>query len=122
MTLGTYIWGIRIINLVSFCALALVIYFVDPEAGILGLGLFYLILFFALGGIFNLILLGIRRMFLGQEQTLASVALSFRQGILLSLLAVTLLFLQSFRLLFWWDGLLVAFGVFLIEFYFLSKK
>ena len=56
------------------------------------------------------------------EMHIANVALSFRQGILLALLAVGLLILQSFRMLVWWDALLVVAGVFLIELYFLSKN
>jgi hypothetical protein len=121
MTLKSYVWGIRIINLISLCALALVFYFIDPKAGMLGVILFYVILFFALSGIFNLILLRIREFFLGQEESVANVSLSFRQGILLALLVIALLVLQSLRALFWWDGLLVAGGIFLIELYFLTK-
>jgi len=48
--------------------------------------------------------------------------LSLRQGMLLSLLACGLLFLQSFRILVWWDGLLLLAGIFLIELYFLNKN
>lgn len=122
MTLKSYVWGLRVINLISLSALALVIYLVDPESGFLAIGLFYVILFFALSGVFNTVLLGLRRIFLGQERSLESVSLSFRQGILLSLLVIVLLILQSLRLLFWWDGLLVVLGIFLIELYFLSKS
>lgn len=121
MTLKSYIWGLRGINLISLSVLVLVIYFVDPEAGVLGLIIFYLVLFFALSGVFNLILLTLRNLFLGHERALLSVSLSFRQGILLGALGTALLFLQSFRLLFWWDAFLVAFGIFLVELYFLSK-
>lgn len=123
MTLRTYIWGLRIVNVVSFSALALVIYFIDPfKSGVLGVAVFYLILFFALSGVLNLFLLWLRKSTLGGEAAFSSLALSFRQGILLSLFVVGLLILQSFRLLLWWDGLLLLGGIFVIEFYFLSKS
>ncbi|MFZ5982275.1 MAG: hypothetical protein ACOYS2_01735 [Patescibacteria group bacterium] len=123
MTLRSYIWGIRIINLISLCALSLVIYFVDPEkAGFFGLVAFYCALFFFLAGFLNLMLLWIRRLGLGSEAALSSLRLSFRQGILLAILFIGLLILQSFRALFWWDALLLAGAIFLVEMYFLSKE
>ncbi len=123
MTLRSYIWGLRIINLISLSALALVIIFIDPEkSGVLGIAIFYAVLFFALSGLFNLILLWIRRSTLGSEAAFSSVNLSFRQGILLAIFVVGLLILQSFRILVWWDGLLLLGGVFLVELYFLSRK
>jgi len=122
MTLKSYIWGMRIVTLFSIIALGLVINYVDPEAaGIIGKALFYLILFFALGGLFNLLLLWFRRKITHSENAYAQVGLSFRQGLLLSSLAVGMLLMQSFRVLVWWDGLLLLAGIFLIEFYFLSR-
>ena len=123
MTLRSYIWGIRIINLISLCALSLVVYFVDPEkAGFFGLVAFYFALFFFLSGFLNLMLLWIRRLGLGSEAALSSLKLSFRQGILLATLLIGLLILQSFRALFWWDALLLVGAIFLVEMYFLSKE
>ncbi len=55
------------------------------------------------------------------ETAFYNVGLSFRQGVLLSMLCVGLLILQGLRMLVWWDGLLLVGGVFLIEFYFLSR-
>jgi len=51
-----------------------------------------------------------------------NIILSLRQGILLALLATSLLVLQGLRMLLWWDGLLTVAGVFLIELYFLSRE
>jgi len=83
--------------------------------------LFYLAVFFVLSGIFNLILLFIRRIFLGHEMAVENIELSFRQGILLAIIAIGILILQSYQMLVWWDALLVVAGVFLIELYFLSR-
>jgi len=123
MTLKSYIWGIRAVTLFSIAALGLIVYYVDPEAtGTVGKALFYLVLFLVLSGLFNLILLRLRKKITTSENALAQVGLSFRQSTLLSLLAIGLLVMQSFRVLVWWDGLLFLAGIFLIELYFLSKE
>jgi len=125
MTLGAYIWGMRLIVILSLSAFIMVISFVDPDtAGLPGKMLFYLSLFFALSGLFNLFLLWLRKRLTLADAKAASfnIRLSFRQGILLSIFAVGLLVMQSFRVLVWWDGLLLLVGIFLIELYFLSRE
>ena len=123
MTLKSYIWGIRIITLISLVALGVVIYYVDPEnSGLIGILLFYLVAFFVLSGIFNLILIFLRRKLLGSEMAVKNIDLSFRQGILLAVMIIAIMILQSYRMLIWWDALLVIAGVFLIELYFLSRE
>ena len=123
MTLKSYIWGIRIITLISLVALGVVIYYVDPEnSGLIGILLFYLVAFFVLSGIFNLILIFLRRKLLGSEMAVKNIDLSFRQGILLAVMIIAIMILQSYRMLIWWDALLVVAGVFLIELYFLSRE
>lgn len=123
MKLKFYIWGMMLISLVSLIAFYLVAENVDPtKSGAAGKSLFYLILFFFLSGLFNLLLLLTRRAFLGGELAVHGLSLSLRQGILLAVLAVALLILQSYRMLVWWDGLLTLAGIFLIELYFLSRK
>lgn len=123
MKLKSYVWGMGLISLVSLVAFYFTAINIDPAAsGVAGKALFYLVLFFFLSGFFNILLLGARRAFLGNEMVFHGISLSLRQGILLSVLAVALLILQSQRVLFWWDGLLVLAGIFLIELYFLSRK
>jgi hypothetical protein len=123
MTLKSYLWGMRIIALVSLAALAVVVFCVDPDtSGTIGKSIFYFVLFFAFSGILNLFLIFSRRKIMGGETALATIGLSFRQSILLSLLVVGLMIFQSFRILVWWDGLLLAAGIFIIELYFLSRK
>ena len=122
MTFRAYIWGIRIMTLFSFFALGAVIIYVDPQnSAWVGVVLFYLTAFFSISGIFNLLLLFIRQKLLGEEMAVESVGLSFRQGILLTSITIGILILQSFRVLVWWDALLVVAGVFLVELYFLSR-
>lgn len=123
MTLKTYIWAVRLITLISIVAFFGVVKFVDPEkSGFLGQLIFYGVLFFMLSGFFDLSLLFLRKRLLGGEAAIGTLGLSFRQAILLAILCVVLLILQSFRMLFWWDGILAVAGIFLAELYFLSRS
>lgn len=123
MTLKSYLWGMRLVALISLAALAFVVFYVDPDtSGAIGKVIFYFVLFFAFSGILNLFLIFSRRKIMGSETALATIGLSFRQSILLSLFVVSLMVFQSFRMLVWWDGLLLAAGIFIIELYFLSRK
>ncbi len=122
MTLRSYLWGIRISAFLSVATWLAVVYNIDPEeTGLAGQALFYVSFFLALAGIFILFLTWIRRKILGKEWISAHLGMSFRQGVLLSFLASALLVFQSFRILTWWDGLLLVAGIFIIELYFLSK-
>ena len=123
MTLISYLWVVKIVTLFSFIALTLVVYFVDPEkTGWAGKTIFYLVLFFALSGLLNLILTKLRKIWGGEKAVILNISLSSRQSVLLSIILVGILFLQSLRILVWWTGLLLAVGVFLVELYFLSRK
>ena len=123
MTLRSYVWGMRLITLLSIFALAYVVVYFDPESsGIFGKIYFFTALFFSSSGVFNLILIALRRKLIGEEKGIGNLGISFRQGILMAILLVALMILQSFRLLVWWDGLLAVAGVFLIELYFLSRS
>lgn len=124
MTLKSYLWGIRISALASFGAWVLVVKQVDPEkSGITGILLFYASTFLFLAGLLILFFTWIRRK-TGRDDKIAFAYLgvSFRQGILLSLLSIALLVLQQYKMLTWWDGALVIAGVFLVELYFLTRK
>lgn len=122
MTLKSYLWGMRISTALSIAAWIAVVYNVNPEAtGIVGQILFYLSLFLALAGIFILFITWSRRKILGSDWAFVHLGMSFRQGALLSVLAISLLIFQSFGILTWWDGLLTVAGIFIIELYFLSR-
>jgi hypothetical protein len=123
MTLKSYIWGIRLVALVSLIVLGLVTFYVNPESqDIAGKVFFYLTLFFFLSGIFNLMMLKARERMMRDGGILENISLSFRQGVLLAMMAIGLLILQSLRALVWWDASLVVAGIFLIELYFLSRN
>jgi len=123
MTIRAFRWGIRSSTFISLFSLTLVIYNIDPEkAGNIGKILFYLSLFLFLSGIFILFLMWLRRKSGEEKMALVKVEMNFRQGILLALLVIVLLFLQNLKILVWWDGLLATAGIFLIELYFLSRR
>jgi hypothetical protein len=122
MTLRTYFRGMKLIMFLSLVAWGLVIYSVDPEkAGIAGQVMFYASMFLTIAGIFILSLTWVRRRARDEETPFVYVGMSFRQGTLLAFLAVTLLVLQNFKVLTWWDGLLLVAAIFLMELYFLSR-
>lgn len=122
MTLKSYLWGMRISTLLSFFAFCLVVCYTDPEkSGIPGKFIFFLTLFLLFSGVITIFLTWLRRTFGKEGVIFSELGMSFREGILLSLLLIVLLVLQSFRILVWWDGLLAVAAIFLIELYFLSK-
>ena len=123
MTLRSYIWGMRIAVLFSIIALGSALCFIDPEAsGVPGKILVFLILFFTLSGIFNLILLYLRRHVTTTENSSEKINLSFRQGLLLSVFFTGLLAMQGEKILIWWSALLLLAGVFLMELFFITRK
>lgn len=124
MTLKPYLWGIRISTVISFAACALVIKQVDPEkTGVMGQLLFFASAFLFLSGMFVLFFTWIRKASSGSEDdALAYIGVSFRQGILMALLVCLLLLLQQYRMLTWWDGALTVAGIFLVELYFLTRR
>lgn len=123
MTLRSYIWGMRIAVLFSIIALGFAAYFIDPEtSGIPGKALFFLITFFTVSGILNLLLLRMRRGVTTAENSSDKINLSFRQGILLSIFFTGILIFRGEGLLVWWSALLLLSGVFLLELFFVTRK
>ena len=117
-----YLWLIRIIGILSLSALVFIITQSEPERDVWIKIFFYLAFFLFLGSLFNLFLLRLRRRMMLGELVGENIILSLRQGILLALLATSLLVLQGLRMLLWWDGLLAVAGIFLVELYFLSDR
>ena len=113
---------VRIISLFSFFVLVFIITQIDPEKNWQSKMFFFAAFFFALCGVLNLFFLRLRRKNMREEMLGENIILSFRQSILLAILATGLLFLQSLRMLAWWDGMLVMAGIFLVELYFLSRE
>jgi hypothetical protein len=117
-----YLWLMRIIGLSALVVLVFMITQSEPEKDIWTRIFFYLAFFFFLSALFNLFLLRLRKRRMRGELVGENIILSLRQGILLALLATSLLVLQGARMLLWWDGLLAVAGIFLVELYFLSNQ
>lgn len=123
MTLKLYLWSLRVFSLLFGAALGFIVFYIDIEKyGVAALTGFYASFFLTFSGMFILALTQLRKYFSGGILTSGQLSASFRQGILLAMTAVALLFLQSLRMLAWWDGLLVAAGVLLIELHYLTKR
>lgn len=123
MTLKSYLWGIKISTAVSFAAWILVVKQIDPEkSGAIGQLLFFVSSFFFLSGLFILFFTWLKKRAMDEDGEFSHLGVSFRQGILMSLLVCLLLFFQQYRILTWWDGALTVAGILLIELYFLTRK
>lgn len=122
MTLKSYLWGLRIIALISIVSWVTVVVNIDPEASVFaGQGLFFASMFAMLSSMLTLFFTWTRRRMAGGENAFVHLGMSLRQGILISLLVIVLLIFQRIQILVWWDGLLLAGGFFLIELYFLTR-
>ncbi len=109
---------------VALCCLAfvIIIYTVDPaKASNFDFVLFYSGLLLSLTGIFAIIGL-IFRGHLSNEPNHKKVINSFRQAVWFSALVVFFLFLQSRRILTWWNLILFVLFLTLLEFFFISHK
>lgn len=123
MTLRLYLWGLKIGALVSLIGWLVVIFNVDPlKDGPIGLVLFYGSLFLFLATILIVLFTAFRKPADSGETDARYLQISFRQGLLLATLGIIFLVMQSYRVLVWWDGLLVIAGMLLIELYFLMKQ
>ncbi|MBU2524750.1 hypothetical protein KKG71_06180 [Patescibacteria group bacterium] len=116
-----YLTALVVAACVSWSAFCLVLSKLDPPlegASKLGLVLFFISLFFALVASLSLLVYSVRKYVTLQKENALNI--SIRQGILLSILATSILFFQHLRILNWWSGILLISTIILIEFYFSS--
>jgi len=123
MSLRAYIWSLILSTLLALGAWLFVLFNIDPyEAGIVGQVLFYFSFWIFLLGIWVNILVWLRVKFLGGENAIETMGLSFRQGFLLATLIVLIIILNAIGYFTWWICLLVIAGIFLVELFFLSRE
>ena len=123
MTLRRYLTFIAVGTGISWLAWLLVLFRVSPDqVGGWGVALFFISLFMTLWGTLTLLGMVVRFLFLKQEIIYYQVLNSYRQGAFASLILVLILVLQSFRILAWWNALLLVVGLSVVEYYFLSKQ
>jgi hypothetical protein len=94
----------------------------DPFTdGTLALTLFFMTLFFAVSASLAVIGFYIRIWWRRNEIYYQHISVSFRQGIFLSFGVCCILAFQSFRVLTWWDALLIGIAIVLVEVIALAK-
>jgi len=120
MKLSYYLFLMAAAAVLSFAACVLIIFNTDPfSSGIFWLILFYLALFFGLSATLSVVGFLIRIKISGDNDPYFKIVRkSFRHSILFSFLLIGALFLQSERLLNWWNMtiLILAFVFFELSF------
>ncbi|MDD5084131.1 MAG: hypothetical protein PHT88_04380 [Candidatus Moranbacteria bacterium] len=119
MSLQGYLLGLKMSTLFAFSAWAGVVLYIDPEtAGMFGRSLFFITLFLWLSGALTLILTWLQRRWCDDERAARSLGSNMRQSVFVACLLLTLLTLQYFKVLAFWNGLLIGVAFLLIELYF----
>ncbi len=128
MNLPVYLAGLVFaVLLAGGCLTAILVYLNPISSDLLVFILFYLSLFIGSSGVITLIGFFIRRISrrrrasLPIEQAIHNLEVSFRQGLLLSIILIVTLILQSNRILTWWYLLILVGAIGLIEWW-LSKR
>jgi Na+/melibiose symporter-like transporter len=123
MTHHRYLSIIASAGAVSWIAWIMVINKLDPfESTGLALGLFYISLLFALTCTFSVVGFYFRVWLNKNEIYYSHINIAFRQGFLLTLIALGCLTFQLLGVLTWWSGLLFIACVTMVEFYFMAKQ
>ncbi|MEK7508673.1 MAG: hypothetical protein AAB568_02345 [Patescibacteria group bacterium] len=124
MTLRHYLIVMGGATLICWFAWALVLMNTNPfEATFLVYLIFYASFFVSLVGTLSTVVLVIQIWLLKQEGPhFRQVKKTFRQGIFLSTLLIVALFLQSQRLLSWWNIILLIMAFTFFELFFITSK
>jgi len=112
------LFGFILFGLVLTC----IVLRLNPQQGVLVIALFYFSLIAVISCFFSLINFYIRRKLRNNEIYFANIKVSFRQSFILAIFVGITLFLASIRLLTWWDMILLALSLILLELYFESNK
>jgi len=123
MTLRNCLLGLVLSTILCFAAWLLILFSVDPDkSNWQWFLLLYLSLLFALTSLFTLMGFFVRSKIFSNKPIFSQVGISFRHGILFSIVAVGTLFLQGLRMLSWQNSLLLIIGVVILEFYFVNQE
>ena len=122
MSIRTILWGLGFVAAACWIAWALTIVNNNPDqGGQTVLISFYISLYVALVSTLTVAGFALRRHFGNNELRYGYLQASFRQAFIGSALLVSLLALQSVRLLAWWDILLLVAVSLLLELYLRSN-
>lgn len=118
-----FLLAIGIVAILSSVGFYLILTRLSPlEGGYLAISLCYASFFFMISSYLTLLGYFLRVFFYKKEVYFVHLNITLRQGIFLGLLATILLSFQSFRVLTWWDSVLLAIIFVLLEFYFISRS
>jgi hypothetical protein len=116
MSFHAYLWGVRLLTLLSFSAWIGILFAVDPERnGMVGVVLFFTSFFAMTLGILTLSVTWTYRKALGDAVAAHHSGGAFRQAFLLALCGTGMVLLQYLRLLTWWDAALLLVAMLLAE-------
>ena len=117
MSLRLYLFLMLIASLLSWAVWVFVLFNISPHGdNLIGLLSFYLSLFMAIVGTFSVVGFMIKRLVMKNDEVVfRHVRHTFRQGILLGMAIVLILFLLSQSLLFWWNAIMLAIFFVFIE-------
>jgi len=118
-----YLGVVGATGVIAWLAFATVILKFNPyESTSMALVFFYASLFIALSSTFTLVGYFFRLWLYRNEVFYMHINISLRQGIILSVIAVSCLILLMLNVLSWWSGILLIFAVTLLELYFTSQE
>lgn len=110
-------------GLVLFGAiLAFALWKLNPGQGLVAVITVYTSLTFVITCFFGMVSFAVRRKVTNNELYFANIKVSFRQAFLLAAFVDLALFISSIGLLTWWDIILLALSLILLELYFESNK
>ena len=107
--------------IVSAAAFALVVFRLDPHSGPAAPLAFFFTLFLFMSSVLTLLIFGIRLWIQKSELINRALTISFREGMLLSAVAVLFGMLQAYRRLNWWSTLIVVIIALLVELTFFAN-
>ena len=123
MKLSKYLTLMLLATLFCWGAFFIVLFSVDPfTTTILGFILFYFSLFFALVGVLSLVGFLTRYFFNKHQFITQQITVSFRQSVWFALLVVISLYLQSHKLIAWWNLLILILILAMVEYTFIIKN
>jgi hypothetical protein len=108
MTFRSYLVFMAILTLIDWGAWLYILETVNPnETTIVGVLIFFVTLFLGLVGVVSIIESIVRVLLLKREVVIREVAIAFRHGVLLSLVAVGSILLLKQQLFQWWTLLIL---------------
>ncbi len=124
MPYSIYIIGLAFTSLFGWTGFYLVVTHLDPQeiTGKMPFIAFYVTLFIAVTATASIISFYTRVLLSRNRIYYHNLNISIREGFFVAVLICMFLGLQYYRVLTWWDGILLVFAMILLEIFLLSKK